>query len=50
MGTLKMLEFAHLAKVDRFVYASSGCGIYGRESKMPFEEHDISISLYTRIK
>jgi UDP-glucose 4-epimerase len=33
--------------VDRFIYASSGCGIYGLDSKMPFEEHDISIKLYT---
>jgi nucleoside-diphosphate-sugar epimerase len=33
--------------VERFIYASSGCGIYGLDSKMPFEEHDISIKLYT---
>lgn len=47
MGTLKVLQYAHLADVERFVYASSGCGIYGPDSKMPFEEHDISIKLYT---
>jgi len=47
MGTLKVLEHAHLVGVERFVYASSGCGIYGTESKMPFEEHDISIRLNT---
>jgi UDP-glucose 4-epimerase len=47
MGTLKVLEYSHLADVERFVYASSGCGIYGADSKMPFEEHDISIKLYT---
>jgi nucleoside-diphosphate-sugar epimerase len=47
MGTLKVLEHAHLVDVERFVYASSGCGIYGAESKMPFEEHDISIKLNT---
>jgi UDP-glucose 4-epimerase len=47
MGILKVLEFANLAKVDRFVYSSSGCGVYGLESKMPFEEHDISIKLHT---
>jgi UDP-glucose 4-epimerase len=29
------------------VYSSSGCGVYGLESKMPFEEHDISIHLHT---
>jgi nucleoside-diphosphate-sugar epimerase len=47
IGTLKVLEYAHLADVKRFVYASSGCGVYGLESKMPFEEHDISIRLHT---
>lgn len=46
-GTLKVLEYANLLKVKRFVYASSGCGVYGLDSKMPFEEHDISISLHT---
>jgi nucleoside-diphosphate-sugar epimerase len=47
MGILKVLEFAHLTGVERFIYSSSGCGIYGLDSKMPFEEHDVSISLYT---
>jgi len=47
MGILHVLEYAHLAGVERFIYSSSGCGIYGLESKMPFEEHDISISLFT---
>jgi UDP-glucose 4-epimerase len=47
MGTLKVLEYAHIAKVERFVYSSSGCGVYGLNSKIPFEEHDISISLHT---
>lgn len=47
LGILKVLEYAHLKGVKRFVYSSSGCGVYGLESKMPFEEHDISISLHT---
>jgi len=47
VGILKVLQFAHLAGVERFVYSSSGCGVYGLDSKMPFEEHDISISLHT---
>jgi nucleoside-diphosphate-sugar epimerase len=47
MGTLKVLEHAHLVGVERFVYASSGCGIYGADSKIPFEEHDVSMKLYT---
>ena len=47
MGTLKVLEHAHLVGIERFIYASSGCGIYGADSKIPFEEHDVSMNLYT---
>ena len=47
LGILKVLEYAHISGIKRFVYSSSGCGVYGLESKMPFEEHDISISLHT---
>ena len=47
IGTLKVLQYAHIANVNRLVYSSSGCGVYGLESKMPFEEHDVSISLHT---
>ncbi|NQE54070.1 GDP-L-fucose synthase [ANME-1 cluster archaeon GoMg3.2] len=47
VGTLKVLQYAHLTSVKRFVYSSSGCGVYGLDSKIPFEEHDISISLHT---
>lgn len=47
LGILKVLQYAQLVDVDRFVYSSSGCGVYGLESKMPFEEGDISIHLHT---
>ncbi len=47
LGILKVLEHAQLVDVKRFVYSSSGCGVYGLESKMPFQEHDISIRLHT---
>ena len=47
MGILKVLEHSQAANVERFIYASSGCGIYGPDSKMPFEEHDVSMKLYT---
>lgn len=47
MGTLKVLEYSHLVGVERFVYASSGCGIYGSDSEIPFEEHDVSMKLHT---
>jgi len=47
VGILKVLQYAQLADIKRFVYSSSGCGVYGLESKMPFEEHDVSIHLHT---
>ncbi len=47
MGTLKVLEHSHLVGIDRFIFASSGCGVYGAESRMPFEEEDVSMRLHT---
>ncbi len=47
MGILKVLQYAHLVGVERFVYSSSGCGVYGLDSTPPYEEHDVSISLHT---
>ena len=46
-GILNVLQYAQLIDVKRFVYSSSGCGVYGLDSKMPFEEHNVSISLHT---
>lgn len=47
LGMLKVLEYANLVGVERFIYSSSGCGMYGADSKIPFREHDISMKLYT---
>jgi UDP-glucose 4-epimerase len=47
MGILKVLQYAHLVGVERFVYSSSGCGVYGLDSTPPYEERDVSISLHT---
>jgi UDP-glucose 4-epimerase len=47
LGILKTLEYAQLASVKRFVFSSSGCGVYGLDSRMPFKEHDVSINLHT---
>ncbi len=47
LGTLKLLEHAHLVGVDRFIYASSGCGIYGPDTPLPFTEEYVSTRLYT---
>ena len=37
MGILKVLQYAHLVEVERFVYSSSGCGVYVLDSKMPLK-------------
>jgi len=47
MGTLRLLEYSLLAGVERFVYASSGCSIYGSESPLPLREEFMSMHLST---
>ncbi len=45
LGTLKLLQYAHLGGVERFVYASSGCSIYGSNAPLPLKEDFVSIHL-----
>ena len=45
MGTLKMLEAARKAKVEKFIYASSGCSIYGSSAPLPLKEEFVSLYL-----
>lgn len=47
MGTLRLLEYATIAKakVKRFVYASSGCSIYGSSAPLPLKEEFMSLHL-----
>lgn len=45
LGTLKTLRYAHLAKVDRFIYTSSGCAIYGNNYSPPLKEEARSLQL-----
>lgn len=47
IGITKLLEFSKLTGVDKFVYASSGCAIYGSYPKMPLTEDFISMHLTT---
>jgi len=47
MGTLRMMEYSVLTAVDRFVYASSGCSIYGSEAPLPLKEEFMSMHLTT---
>jgi len=45
MGTLRLLEYSQLSTVERFVYASSGCSIYGSEAPLPLREEFMSLHL-----
>ncbi|MGA9117266.1 MAG: NAD-dependent epimerase/dehydratase family protein [Bacteroidota bacterium] len=47
MGTLRLLEYSQLAGIDRFVYASSGCSIYGSAAPLPLREEFMSMNLTT---
>ena len=46
MGTLKVLEYSHMVGVERVVYASSGCSVYGK-SPLPLREDFLSMDLDT---
>ncbi len=47
LGTLRLLEYAVLTGVERFVYASSGCSIYGSDTPLPLKEEFMSMHLST---
>ena len=46
-GTLKLLEYSLFNRVDRFIYASSGCSIYGSSAPLPLTEDFMSMNLST---
>lgn len=47
MGTLKLLEYSVFMGVERFIYASSGCSIYGSSTPLPLKEEFMSMHLST---
>jgi len=47
MGTLRLLEYSVFTGVERFVYASSGCSIYGSHAPLPLTEEFMSLHLTT---
>ena len=47
LGTLKTLEYANLVGVKRFVFASSGCSVYGSRAPLPLKEDYVSLHLDT---
>jgi len=47
LGTLKVLEHSHQASVKKFVFASSGCSVYGSQAPLPLKEDFVSLHLDT---
>jgi len=47
LGTLRLLQYAQMANVERLIYASSGCSIYGSSAPLPLKEDFISMHLTT---
>lgn len=47
LGILKVLEYSHLTGAGRFVFASSGCSVYGSQAPLPLKEDFVSLHLDT---
>jgi len=47
LGTLRLLQYSRMATVQRFIYASSGCSIYGSQAPLPLKEEFMSMNLTT---
>jgi nucleoside-diphosphate-sugar epimerase len=47
LGTLRTLQYSHLAGVRRFIFASSGCSVYGSQAPLPLREDYVSLHLDT---
>jgi len=46
-GIIKVLDYSQFTNIEKFVYASSGCAIYGSYGQMPLKEDFISLHLTT---
>jgi UDP-glucose 4-epimerase len=46
-GLIKVLTYSRFLDVERFVYASSGCAIYGADTPLPYTEEFMSMHLTT---
>ena len=47
IGQIKLLEYSRISRLEKFVYASSGCAIYGSYPELPLKEEFISMHLTT---
>jgi len=45
IGTLKVLEYSRLSNAKKFIFASSGCSIYGSNAPLPLREEFMSMNL-----
>lgn len=47
LGTLRLLQYSRMTRIERFIYASSGCSIYGSQAPLPLREEFMSLHLTT---
>ncbi|MFC1932896.1 NAD-dependent epimerase/dehydratase family protein [Chloroflexota bacterium] len=47
LGTQNILQYSHLCRVSKFVFASSGCSVYGSQAPLPLKEDFVSLHLDT---
>ena len=47
IGHVRLLQYSALADIEKFVYASSGCSIYGSYPELPVKEDFLSLNLTT---
>lgn len=47
LGLMRVLEYSRKFEPKRFVYAGSGCSVYGSHAEIPFVEGAISLTLDT---
>ena len=47
LGTLRLLQYATMSGAERFIFASSGCSIYGSDAPLPLQEDFMSMHLST---
>lgn len=47
IGLIKLLDYSLMNNIEKFVYASSGCSIYGSYGKLPLKEDFMSMHLTT---
>jgi len=47
LGTLKVLQYSYLTEMPKFVFASSGCSVYGSLAPLPLKEDFVSLHLDT---